>query len=257
MALNRREDVLDQYRDSSNLATRADLHRLYSTNPEPWPRWALDRIAALTDGNILEVGCGPGWLWRSDPERVPPHWRVTATDISVGMVDEARAAVSDPRWSFAVADVSALPFPSGSFDTVVANHMLYHVPDIDAALGEVARVLVSGGALVAATNGQDHFKEVRSLFPRGGRGSSYVKAFGLETGPPFVERHFEGVTVQRHPSVLEVPESEPVLRYITSMPTTLRAKDLALVREHVEDVIARDGVFRITTDAGIIAGRKR
>jgi SAM-dependent methyltransferase len=257
VALNRREDVLEQYRDSSNLAARAGLHSRYSTNPEPWPGWVLDRIAEHTRGSILEVGCGPGWLWRSNAGRVPRSWRVVATDMSAGMVRELVDARVDASVSVAVADVGTLPFADASFDTVVANHMLYHVPDIDAALCEIARVLVAGGVLIAATNGEHHFQEVRALFPSGARRWPHIKAFGLETGRPMVEQHFEDVDVRRHPSVLEVPEAEPVVQYITSMPSALRPKDLAEMRSRVDEIVSRKGVFRVTTDAGLIIGRKR
>ena len=46
-----------------------------------------------------------------------------------------------PVADYAVLDLQALPFPEACFDAVIANHMLYHVPDRPRALAEVQRVL--------------------------------------------------------------------------------------------------------------------
>jgi SAM-dependent methyltransferase len=220
VSIDRRDAVLEQYKDSSKFGARVDLHARYSTNPKRFPSFAFDQVERVTRGRILEVGCGPAFLWRTNIDRVPSAWRVVATDLSAGMVAEARDALGR-RLRFGVADSMALPFADASFDTVVANHMLYHVPDLDAALAEFVRVLEPGGTLLAATNGEHHFEQVRTLLPSGARWTGHIKAFGLETGPPAVERHFAGVTVERHPSTLEVPEAEPVLRYVASMPSKL------------------------------------
>jgi SAM-dependent methyltransferase len=258
MAINRRDDVLRQYADSSKLASRAELHARYSTADEAWPQWTFDRVLAGARGRVLEVGGGPGWLWRSNIDRVPGEWRVVATDISHGMVSEASRALDDPRFSFAVADAMALPLEDERFDTLVANHMLYHVPDVGAALAEFVRVLRPDGVLIAATNGERHFAELRPLLPATNRWAAHITAFGLETGPSMVAEHFADVDVERHPTVLEVPDAEPVVRYVASMPSRRISDDvLADVRRHVEDVLSRDGIFRITTDSGLITARKR
>ena len=59
-----------------------------------------------------------------------------------------------------LGDVQELPFPDGTFDAAVAAWMLYHVPDRDRAISELARVLRPGGRLVAITNGRDHLAEL-------------------------------------------------------------------------------------------------
>lgn len=79
----------------------------------------------------------------------------TNTDI-----DSARLG---HRFTFAQADAQALPFRDASFDAVIANHMLYHVPDIPRALGEVRRVLKPSGFCYAATMGVANMREVDEL----------------------------------------------------------------------------------------------
>ncbi len=83
------------------------------------------------------------------------------------MVAEARAGLRAlPDFHFVVAELSQLPFPEGSFDAVIANHMLFHVPNLELGLAEIHRVLGRGGVLIAATNGPEHLLELRQLQAR-------------------------------------------------------------------------------------------
>ena len=62
-----------------------------------------------------------------------------------------------------VGDAQALPFSDAQFDAVLAASMLYHLPDLDAGLAELRRVLRPGGRLVAVTNAPDHLAEIWQL----------------------------------------------------------------------------------------------
>jgi SAM-dependent methyltransferase len=110
---------------------------------------------------------------------------VVALDQSQRMVELTRA-----RGVEALAgDVQELPFADGEFDCAVAAWMLYHVPDVDRALGELARVLVPEGRLVAVTNGDAHLEELRALVgvPR------EPSTFSAENGEELLRRHFARV----------------------------------------------------------------
>jgi SAM-dependent methyltransferase len=250
-----------QYGDSSNLGSRISLHARFSTAEMPWPNWVFERLRLEPNDRVLEVGGGPGMLWRANIEAMPAGCRVTVTDMSPGMVAEASAAIDDERFDFRVADAQALPFPDASFDALVANHMLYHVPDLDAALGEFARVLLSGGRLVAATNGRGHMPELASLLDAVGleaRRWAHVEAFGLESGVAPVERRFDDVRVERHTNVLAVTDAHAVLDYVDSLPASRPSKRRSAADEIlrlVQREIDVEGAFRISTDAGIITGR--
>ena len=166
-----------QYRDASNLGARAQLHAKFSTNRLGWPRWSFERLALPPSARVLELGCGPGWSWRENRERIPAGWSLTLTDFSPGMLDEARANLSSLERPphFQCVDAQALPFGDSSFDAVIAHHMLYHVPDRPRALAEIGRVLEPAGCLYAATNGAQNLLEidelVASVAPELGRGA--------------------------------------------------------------------------------------
>lgn len=150
--MTEREQLQEQYRTNANLRARIDLHERFSTSPLSYPRWVFDGYAFGEEADVLEVGCGDGNIWRENLGRLPAGWRLTLTDFSPGMVEAARAALGDSA-EYAVADVQELPFADASFDGVIANHMLFHVEDLPRALGEVARVLRSGGLFCATTIG--------------------------------------------------------------------------------------------------------
>jgi SAM-dependent methyltransferase len=115
---------------------------------------ALDAVRAAAPRRVLEVGCGWGEFAARVQEELGAE--VVAVDLSPRMVELARERGVDAR----VGDVQELPFADGEFDVAVANWMLYHVPDLDRALAELARVVRVGGQLVAATNGLDHLGEL-------------------------------------------------------------------------------------------------
>ena len=104
---------------------------------------------------ILDAGCGDGINLvglRRGLEALQVPWSLFAVDMNPLRVARARvSARADDR--IAVASVSALPFPTGTFDVVLCNHVLEHVPDPECVSQEIARVLQpSGIAIVGVPN---------------------------------------------------------------------------------------------------------
>jgi SAM-dependent methyltransferase len=172
--------VRDQYAGEQNLRARQALYD-ETTGPEP-KATLFDAIAAGSPRRVLEVGGGEGWL----SERIQTNLgaEVTMLDLSPRMVELATARGVHAE----VGDVQQLPFEDESFDTVVAAWVLYHVPDLDRGLAEIARVLEPAGRLVCNTNSLHHLAELRDLigYPRN-EGSF---AFNAENAEAILGRHF-------------------------------------------------------------------
>jgi ubiquinone/menaquinone biosynthesis C-methylase UbiE len=217
-----------------------------------WFDWLWEREAPPPGARVLEVGCGPAEMWKSVLDRLDPTVSLTLSDFSPGMIEAARNVVG-ARASYVVADAQKLPFPDASFDVLMANHMLYHVPDRPKAFAEFVRVLEPGGVLHASTNGRRHMRELQALAPEW-EFSGHMEEFGLETGPAQLEPFFAEVGVDRFEDRLDVTEVEPVLAYIRSS-NAYRGQELASARATVEAALARDGVFRVQKDHGVITAR--
>ena len=252
---------VDQYRDSLNLGARAQLHERFGSNPIGWFKWVMAHMSLAPGQQVLECGCGPGWLWRNNLEEIPAGCRLMLTDLSSGMVAEAKEALSvtEHDIDFFDVDIVALPFDDQLFDVIVANHMLYHVPDRIKALSEVQRVLKPDGRFLAATIGENHMLELRDLrrqlLPE--LAASYQqlsKAFSLENGRAQLAPWFTQIKMYRYKNPLRVTEVEPLLGYVLSSsqarseadPDRLQAA-WQLVQKHIEE----RGSFDITTDSGM------
>ena len=238
-----------QYRDSSNLNARQQLHARFSVNGYGWHRWVFDHLAVPAGLRIIELGCGPGALWAENSDRVSGDWRVTLVDRSPGMVCEARERC--PGFSFAVADAQSLPFDDGSFDAIIANHMLYHVHDRGRALSEMRRVLMPGGRLYAATNGHTHMRDLNQIMARFGASlPSSHESFSLENGESQLRPCFTKVKLRRYDDALLVTDAEPLVAYARS---TQRLTDEGIIglHTHIEQELTVRGSIRIAKDTGL------
>ncbi len=132
---------------------------------------------------------------------------VVAQDISPRMVESTRAAGIAAE----IGDVESLPYPDESFDCVVANWVLYHLPDLALGVREVARVLRPGGRLVAATLGDGNMRELWELI--GGTATSGL-SFSCANGASVLEPVFTRVERQAggRADELSRPRVDPALR---------------------------------------------
>ena len=216
--------VREQYATEDGLAARASVYGELGNPPQDV---VVEELKRLRPRRVLEVGCGRGEL----SERIANDVRceVVAVDLSPRMVELTRERGVDA----AVGDVQALPFADGSFDAAVAAWMLYHVPDLDRGLGELARVLQPGATLVAVTNGENDFEELWTLV---GRDLSYRRSsFRTENGEEHLDRHF--AAVRRHDFRVPITFDQAALRtYVGS--STLGLAHLDGVPELDEPLVA-------------------
>ncbi len=242
----------DQYRDARNLETRISFYERYATNPEPLARWIFERIHLAPAAAVLDVGCGNGEFWAKNLARVPATWAVTLTDLSEGVVEAARKRLADggQRFRYQEADVQALPFPDRSFDAVLANHMLYHVPGVDKALSEIARVLRDDGILYAATNGVGHMAEIYRLerIFRISPDEQEHATFTCENGRLALEKHFWRVSYTKfEDSILATNEEDVVKFTLSRVPGTLATDErVSVLREDVRRLFRdQEGRLRV------------
>lgn len=243
-----------QYATGEKLDARALLHRTYSTAPVVFARFEADLVDWQRVIDVLECGCGTGRFWDVHPG--PTSLRLTLTDLSAGMVDEAmaRAAASGFIARGEACDVQALPFDDESFDVVVANHMMYHVPDPDVGVAEIARVLRPDGVALVATNGYGHMREVNDAIAEvfGSHEERLYEVFGIDTGESRLREQFSSIVWHAFDNDLVVDDPQPVIDYGLSFPPGESADDLQ--RRQFGDAVRRrfvDGRLRIRTRAGV------
>lgn len=107
-------------------------------------------LASELRGEVLELGTGTGATLRHLDWTSGRVTSFTATDISPGMIDQARqrGEISGRPVTFREVDASDLPFPDASFDTVTTSLMLCTVPDPERTLREMSRVTRPDGRIV-------------------------------------------------------------------------------------------------------------
>ncbi|MCJ8171323.1 MerR family transcriptional regulator [Clostridium botulinum] len=297
-AINSDKNWTQQYENASNLRARIAIHELFSTNKEGWMPWffkelkqELSRLSSncqnynekinneniselsnldLKQSNIkiLELGCGDASLWNKNFNHIPSNWDITLTDFSEGMLKDAKKNLREKRsrFNFKIVNAESIPFEEESFDVVIANHMLYHVPNINKALKEINRVLKSEGILFASTVGKNHMKEIREIISKfdiynlTSESWEITDSFQLENGLKIVSEYFNMVELKRYKDNLKVTDPVYILDYIFSMPgnnkVNLSSKDLKKIYDYLEDNIKEKENIYITKDTGYFKGKK-
>lgn len=297
-AINSDKNWTQQYENASNLRARIAIHELFSTNKEGWMPWFFkelkqelsmmssnyknynkkisnENISKLSNLDlkqpnikILELGCGDASLWNKNFNHIPSNWEITLTDFSDGMLKDAKKNLGEKRsrFNFKIVNAENIPFEEESFNVVIANHMLYHVPNINNALKEINRVLKSEGILFASTVGKNHMKEIREIistfdiYSLTSESWESTDSFQLENGLKIVSEYFNMVELKRYKDNLKVTDPVYILDYIFSMPgnneVNLSSKDLKKIYDYLEDNINEKENIYITKDTGYFKGNK-
>ncbi len=205
--------VAAQYASEQNLRARQSI---YAQHVGPDAKdGVFEIVAALGPSRVLEVGGGQGEL----AERIVKELGVELTfvDQSERMVELARTRGVNAE----VGDVQRLRFPDATFDSAIAAWMLYHVPDLDQGLAELARVVEPGGHLVAVTNADGHLRELRDVM-----GVEFKSGFVRETGEAALLRHFRAVARTDFDGIATITDAEAVYAYRDSMIVSNKSRDL-------------------------------
>jgi ubiquinone/menaquinone biosynthesis C-methylase UbiE len=174
------------------------------------------------------------------------------------MLDAAwrNLVVSGRAFQFKEIDAQSIPFEDETFDAVLANHMLYHVPDRPKAIAEIKRVLKPGGHLIATTVGENHMKEMRNWLRQvhiSKVWESFANPFTLENGLEQLKPYFSQIVLSHYEDNLLVTEVEPIMAYLRS---SIRAAELSedelinLQHDLEKELKENSGIF-ISKDSGL------
>jgi len=185
------------------------------------------------------------------------------SDFSPRMVEITREKYAAyPAVRVEQIDIQAIPYPDASFDRVIANHMLYHVPDLQKAISEVRRVLKPGGVFYAATNGNGgmraylhdaltRFKNIDAF--------STPYTFALQNGGEVLSPFFDDVRLAAFEDSLRITETQDLVDWILSTVSVSSAytkDDLEGLFDFFEAVRQKEGKINIPKETGMFIARK-
>jgi SAM-dependent methyltransferase len=252
------------YATEEPLAVRIRTHELYTQPAVDFTGWVLDHVPWRGDERVLDIGCGSGAYIEPVCRRLVRGGHMLAGDVSWGML---RDAASKPL------PASAAILNSGCCDVMLANHMLFHVPQIESAVAEIHRVLRPGGHLLAATNARDSMETFITEVAEACRGLGHsidlppspALRFTLEDGRAYLQPCFPDVERDIIESALVFSEAAPPVAYIDSMrhmvapglPDGLTWETLIeRVERQIRSRIVAQGEYRVAKTTGVFVARR-
>ncbi len=258
------KSLKNQYQNATNISSRINLHNLYSQNKQGWFPWIFQQCHIRPGLRILELGCGDGTLWTENLSLIPEDISITLSDISSGMLRDARRAIgsSDTRFAFRAFDCKKIPYKDESFDLVIANHVLFYCDDIPAVLKEVCRVLSPGGHFLCSAYGKAHMQEVSQLVEDFDdrivlSADKLYERFGRENGRKILKPFFPDAKWHSYEDFLLVQDAEPLISYVLSCHGNQNQYILDHYKEFRAFATKKTAKgFRITKDAGVFLCEK-
>ena len=246
--------VRKQYSTSDNLATRISIHSRYSTNKQGFGNWIASHYQIREGMSVLELGCGTGEMWAGKDGIIRQCSRFILSDFSEGMLARAKDTLRDCAGiEYRMIDIQDIPFADGSFDIVIANMMLYHVPDLYRALQEVRRVLKKGGRFYCATYGENGMMAyIAGLFSAYHVRQETNDCFTLQNGAEKLKSVFSDIQCLLYEDALEVTNVDDMVDYIRSL--TGMSDLQKLPAGTIRSVLVRnmkDGILRIPKEYGM------
>lgn len=259
---DRRYLKAEQYRDSSRLNARARLHEKYGRRD--WVSWLTSQLSWKDGGRCIDIGCGPGSFWEAAVLNLPAGLMVELVDLSPGMVrtaiDRVRRLGTYAHVDGCEADAQALPYPDGAYDTALAIHMLYHLPEPARGVAEIRRLLARNGEALIVLNGPANMRQlsdvVVTVFDGPGLDRS-APTLDLDRGEVLCREHFGCVERVDYPDELTCTDPQDVVDYVMSLPLPDGAEEnVGRLRDVVDRAFARaGGTFRITKEVGALRCR--
>lgn len=211
--------VKQQYATANNLNTRISIHEKYSTNKMGFGNWIVSNYRIDKGMKVLELGCGTGDMWKNRESLIKTCSQLVLSDFSEGMVATTKENIGDyDNIEYKVLDIQEIPYENETFDVVIANMMLYHVPDIGKALAEVQRVLKKNGCFYCATYGEhgiiEYLSKILSVY---GVEDNVNKNFTLQNGQEILSKVFSNIKKLEYIDSLAVTNVDDMVEYIYSL----------------------------------------
>ncbi|MBB3128847.1 ubiquinone/menaquinone biosynthesis C-methylase UbiE [Paenibacillus rhizosphaerae] len=242
-----KESIQFIYHTGNNLSAKYEVMGKYGISKELFETWIIEKLNLLGSERVLDIGTGNGRFSIPTSKILKSNGGfVVCCDLAEGVMNSARIQAEQEGLPILhmIADAENLPFLSDEFDVVMANHMLYHLPDLKKGLKEISRVLRNTGKFLATTNSSRGMPEFFTLHQETMRQLHIpfeIKEdpipFSLENGEAILSKHFNRVELMTYEAGFKVTEPEPVLQYY--MATQLYQgpfNDNALSREHREAI---------------------
>lgn len=254
---NEETNIIEQYKNAKNLNDRISLHEKYSTNKQGWFNWLFEKIDFSKVNRLLEIGCGNGKLWQENKIDLRNR-EIFLSDISEGMVEEVRNKLGSD-FNCIVVNAEKIPFKDAYFDTIIANHVLFYLNDLNQGLKEIDRVLKPNGVFYCSTYGKEHMKEITELVQNFDShinlsNHSLYDIFGLKNGEAILKKYFSNVQRLEYPDSLEITESKPLIDYIMSChgnQNEILGPRLNEFKEYIEFILNKNDKIVVTKQAGL------
>lgn len=252
--VNNSEEVKKQYADSGKLNTRISIHDKYSVNKQGFGNWIFSNYRIEPGMKVLELGCGTGDMWKGHGDVAERCAELVLSDFSEGMIETTKRNLGAlPNTEYRVIDIQDIPYAEGEFDAVIANMMLYHVPDLNRGLSEVRRVLKKDGTFYCATYGEHGIVEyLASLLGRYGVEDKINKVFTLQNGTEILGRFFGNIEKCDYIDSLAVTDPDDMVEYIYSLTGMSTLSEVP--KAEIRAVLVRnmkDGVLNVPKEYGM------
>lgn len=203
---------------------------------------------------MLELGCGTGDIGKNRDAIINACSKLVLSDFSEGMLETTKENLNKyDNIDYRVLDIQEIPYEDETFDVIIVNMMLYHVPDIDKGLAEVQRVLKKNGSFYCATYGEhgiiEYLSKILSVY---GVEDNINKNFTLQNGYEILQKSFQKVEKLEYIDSLAITHVNDMVDYIYSLSSITLLNDVP--QKEIRKILLQnmtDGILYIPKEYGM------